>query len=79
VPEGPWRREADGLFATAAEPGPALEARVVQGFLEGSNLNAVRELTDLIETQRAYERGRAMLDAEDERVRRAIERLDQQT
>jgi flagellar basal-body rod protein FlgF len=79
VPEGPWRREADGLFAAAAEPGPALEASVVQGFLEGSNVNAVRELTDLIETQRAYERGRAMLDAEDERVRRAIERLDQQT
>jgi flagellar basal-body rod protein FlgF len=79
VPEGPLRREADGLFATAAEPGPALEARVVQGFLEGSNVNAVRELTDLIETQRAYERGRAMLDAEDQRIRRAIERLDQQT
>jgi flagellar basal-body rod protein FlgF len=78
VPQGPLRREADGLFAAETEPGPALEARVVQGFLEGSNVNAVRELTDLIETQRAYERGRAMLDAEDERIRRAIEKLDHQ-
>jgi len=78
MPAGPLRREADGLFGSEVEPGPALEARVAQGFLEGSNVNPVRELTDLIETQRAYERGRAMLDAEDERIRRAIEKLDQQ-
>jgi flagellar basal-body rod protein FlgF len=78
LPEGFLRREADGLFATAVEPEPALAARVVQGFVEGSNVNPVRELTDLIEAQRAYERGRAMLDSEDERIRRMIEKLDQE-
>jgi flagellar basal-body rod protein FlgF len=78
LPEGRLRREADGLFASEVEPEPALEARVVQGFIEGSNVNPIREITELIETQRAYERGRAMLDAEDERLRRMIEKLDQQ-
>ena len=78
LPAGFLRREADGLFVAEVEPEPALAPRVVQGFLEGSNVNPVRELTDLIEAQRAYERGRAMLDAEDERVRRMIEKLDQE-
>jgi flagellar basal-body rod protein FlgF len=79
LPDGFLRREADGLFASEVEPEPALEAKVVQGFLEGSNVNPVRELTDLIEAQRAYERGRAMLDTEDERIRRMIEKLDQES
>jgi flagellar basal-body rod protein FlgF len=78
LPDGFLRREADGLFATEVEPEPDLDARVVQGFLEGSNVNPVREITDLIEAQRAYERGRAMLDAEDERIRQMIEKLDQE-
>jgi flagellar basal-body rod protein FlgF len=78
LPAGFLQREADGLFATEVEPEPAADARVVQGFLEASNVNAVQELTDLIEVQRAYERGRNMLDAEDERIRRMIEKLDQE-
>jgi flagellar basal-body rod protein FlgF len=78
LPDGFLRRDADGLFATEVEPEPAIGTRVVQGFLEGSNVNPVRELTDLIEAQRAYERGRAMLDTEDERIRQMIEKLDQE-
>lgn len=76
LPGGFWRREADGLFATDLEATPAAGARIVQGFLEGSNVNPVGELTDLIEAQRAYERGRAMLDTEDQRISRMIEKLD---
>lgn len=77
LPEGFLRREADNLFASEVEPEPALEARIAQGFLEGSNVDSVRELTDLIEAQRAYERGSAMLETEDERIRRMIEKLEQ--
>lgn len=77
LPDGFLRREADGLFATEVEPEPDLDARVVQGFVEGSNVNPVLELTDLIEAQRAYERGQVMLDSEDERLRRMIDKLDQ--
>jgi flagellar basal-body rod protein FlgF len=78
LPQGFLRREADGLFAAEVDPEPALDPKVVQGFLEGSNVNPVRELTDLIEAQRAYERGRAMLDTEDERIRRMVDKLDQE-
>jgi flagellar basal-body rod protein FlgF len=78
LPDGFLRREADGLFTAGIETEPALDAKVVQGFLESSNVNPVRELTDLIEAQRAYERGRAMLDTEDERIRRMVEKLDQE-
>jgi flagellar basal-body rod protein FlgF len=76
LPGRSWRREADGLFAAEIEPEPAVEARIVQGFLERSNVNPVSELTELIEAQRAYERGRAMLDTENERISRMIEKLD---
>ena len=78
LPEGFLRREADGLFVADAEPELAVDARVVQGFLESSNVNPVQELTDLIEAQRAYERGRAMVDSEHERIRQMIEKLDHQ-
>jgi flagellar basal-body rod protein FlgF len=70
-------READGLFA-ADSATPALQAEVVQGFLEASNVSPIRELTGLIEAQRAYERGRAALDTEHERLRRTIDKLGQQ-
>ncbi len=74
---GRLTREADGLFAAdVVEPAP--EAQVVQGFLKASNVNAIGELTELIEAQRAYERGRAVLDAEHERLRRMIDKLDQE-
>jgi flagellar basal-body rod protein FlgF len=74
---GHLEREADGLFV-AESADPAAEAAVVQGFLEGSNVNPIRELTGLIEAQRAYERGRAALDTEHERLRRTIDKLGQQ-
>jgi flagellar basal-body rod protein FlgF len=71
-------READGLFAAELAE-PALGAEVVQGFIEASNVNPIRELTSLIEAQRAYERGRAALDTEHDRLRRTIDRLGQQS
>lgn len=77
LPAGRILRAADGLFAPEGEPEPALDVRLAQGFVEASNVNPIREITDLIEAQRAYERGRAMLDAEDARLRNMIQKLDQ--
>ena len=37
-----------------------------QGMLEGSNVNVVEELVDMIETQRAYEVNSKMISASDE-------------
>lgn len=43
--------------------------RVRQGMLEGSNVNVVEELVDMIETQRAYEVNSKMISATDEMLR----------
>jgi len=51
---------------------PVEDFALVQGFLEGSNVNAVSEITRMIEVQRAYELGQNFLDREDERIRAVI-------
>jgi flagellar basal-body rod protein FlgG len=42
---------------------------VVQGFVEGSNVNVVQQLVDMIETQRAYEVSSKSITAVDEMMR----------
>ncbi len=54
---------------------PAETAQVLQGFLEGSNVNAIHQMSRMIEIQRAYEMGQSFLTSEDERIRSAIENL----
>ncbi len=46
-----------------------------QGSLEGSNVNVVQELVDMIETQRAYEVNSKMISATDEMLRNANQQL----
>jgi flagellar basal-body rod protein FlgF len=71
-------RRAEGVrFDPGEPPVPAPEARVMQGFLEDSNVDAVNELTRMIEVQRAYELGQTFLDREDERVRSTIRTVGQ--
>ncbi len=57
--------------AIPAEDGSA----IVQGFLEGSNVDPIKELTRMIEVQRSYEQGQKFLQAEDERIRSVIQTL----
>ena len=45
------------------------------GMLEGSNVNVVEELVDMIETQRAYEVNSKMIQASDEMLRNASQNL----
>jgi flagellar basal-body rod protein FlgF len=54
---------------------PAEKARILQGFVEGSNVNAINQLGRMIEIQRAYEMGQSFLESEDQRVRQAIDSL----
>ncbi|MDO5621233.1 MAG: flagellar hook-basal body complex protein [Paracoccus sp. (in: a-proteobacteria)] len=62
-------------FETESETIPTETARIRQGFLEGSNVDPVFEMTRMIEVQRAYEMGQAMLDREDQRIRNVITAL----
>lgn len=61
------RFRAEGGFA------PLPEGRMLQGFLEESNVSAVQQITRMIEVQRAYELGQAFLDREDERMRSLLQ------
>lgn len=71
-------REAGVLFRADIAPVPVEDGRVVQGFLEQSNVNPVGELARMIEVQRAYEFGQKLLDFEDERICKVVTTLGQQ-
>ncbi len=68
-------REGGVLFRVDAGTEPAENARILQGFIEGSNVNAVSQLARMIEVQRSYEMGQSFLEAEDERIRNAVKTL----
>ena len=68
-------REDGVMFRVDGEVEAAFETRVLQGFLEGSNVNAISEVARMVEIQRAYEMGQSFLETEDQRVRDAIKKL----
>lgn len=70
-------REDGVKFIAEAGDEPAEDARVMQGFLESSNVNSLLEITRMIDVQRAYEMGQSFLKTEDERVRAAVKTLTQ--
>ncbi len=60
--------------AIIANPGEEGTGTVAQGFLEGSNVEVVTEMIDLIASQRAYEVNQRVITAADEMLRRTAER-----
>lgn len=62
-------RQAGTEFTAASGYVPAENARVLQGFVEASNVDPVRQIARMIEVQRAYELGQSFMDAEDSRIR----------
>jgi flagellar basal body rod protein FlgG len=63
---------AEGQDATDI---PATEVSVLQGHLEGSNVDAVRTLVDMIAAQRAFEVQSKMLQATDESLQKSVNNL----
>lgn len=63
------------LFEATTPPTPAEGTRLRQGFLEGSNVDPVFEVSRMVEVQRNYELGQSLLDREDARIRAAISGL----
>ena len=74
---GVLEKSGDGLYRNAsnARPMDAADAQVRQGMLEGSNVNPLLEITNLIEISRAYERVTKMIENTTELSRRSVERL----
>lgn len=70
-------REAGVLFRNDGDSVPVESGRILQGFLEESNVNAVSEMSRMILVQRAYEYGQKLIDQEDERIRQVVRTLGQ--
>ncbi len=68
-------REDGVRFRAEGGVEPVENGRILQGFLEDSNVDPVREITRMIEVQRTYELGQNFLDKEDERIRAVVQTL----
>jgi flagellar basal-body rod protein FlgF len=67
-------KEGDSLLSFSGEPGEA-GGEVVQGALESSNVNPVREMVDLIGAFRAYEASQRVIKAHDDTLDRAVNEI----
>ena len=70
-------KQGDGTFALNGNQTatPATNAKLSQGFIEGSNVNSIKEITRLVEINRAYSSISNLLSQNQELTRSAIERL----
>ena len=66
---------SNGLYSTSQQPIPAEDTEIIQGFLEGSNVNAVQEITRMVELSRSYMAAQNLIQTESEMRRRIITRL----
>lgn len=68
-------RESGVLFRTDDPLTPSTNGKILQGHLEGSNVDAISQLTRMIEVQRAYELGQKLLDMNDDRAKSILQTL----
>jgi len=68
-------REDGVMFRTDGEIEPVVNARILQGFIENSNVNPLLQVARMVEVQRAYEMGQSFAETEDQRIRNAVRTL----
>lgn len=74
--EQAMRKIGGGLYESDEEPVRADgTTEIRQGAIEGSNVQAILEVTNMIEIMRRYQSAQKILDTEHELERRAIEKL----
>jgi len=69
------RKTRSGLYTTDAAPEPAKEGRIAQGMLEQSNVQAIVEMTRMMEVLRSFQGTDNMIQEEHQRLRDMIRRL----
>lgn len=76
VPDDPLSlTREDGVRFSANDVLPAEDARMLQGYVEESNVDPVLQVARMIEVQRAYELGQSFMENEDKRIRGVIDTL----
>lgn len=68
-------REDGVMFRAEAGADPVTEPSMLQGFLEGSNVDPILQVARMVDIQRGYELGQSFLEAEDQRIRNAVKTL----
>lgn len=74
-PPGAMKKEGKNLYSADAAPLLAENTRVLQGMIERSNVEPVVEMTNMIEVLRAYQHSTETLNATDDMIRRATQRI----
>ena len=77
APHEEIKRVGDNLLVAENGGQPVAETRVLQGFLEGSNVNPVLEIARMIEVQRSYEAGQKLFDIDSDRISKVITAIRQ--
>jgi flagellar basal-body rod protein FlgF len=68
-------REDGVLFRSDKGTDPVDQPKLLQGFLEGSNVDPILQVARMVEIQRGYELGQSFLENEDKRIRNAVKSL----
>lgn len=77
---GALEKTGDSLWKQTDEaPAPATDVRLAQGFVEASNVNAVAEITQMIDISRTYESISRMIDQADQLRGASIDKLTRVT
>lgn len=63
----------DGLLTSDEQPQDVSAPVLMQGMLEGSNVQPIVEMQRLIDLHRAYDEARALVDREDDRIRKMLQ------
>jgi len=67
------RKQGDNLYKTTEDSNViAFRGGVIQGYLENSNVNAVREMVDMINVSRLYEANQRMVSIHDQTLGKAV-------
>ncbi|MDD3181998.1 MAG: flagellar basal-body rod protein FlgF [Alphaproteobacteria bacterium] len=69
----------NNLYASGEAPIPEADGVIVQGAIEQSNVQSVSEMTRMIDVSRTYQQVVHLLELENERQSRAIQRLGKAT
>lgn len=71
------RAVGGNTYVTEAAPLPAANTVVEQGFIEGSNVQPVLEMTRMIQILREFQGTQKILETEHDRMRSAIQKLSE--
>ena len=77
VPSDPYQMQAEGgrLYAANTPTASVTAPQVVQGAVEGSNVQAAGELTNLLAIQREFQFATQFVEAEGQREQSAIDKI----